>query len=298
MKTELKGIMPAVASPCDENDAFLEEKFAALVESLCGAGVHGVYVCGMTGDGYSMRLGERKRAAEIAVDVSRKSRAAVIVHVGTTNTRDAAELAAHAAGAGADAVSSIPPAAFSHKQLLSYYTDIARAAQIPVLVYHVPALTHSNPTVEEIFELLDVEGVVGLKYTDWNLFFMKRLLLARPETIVFNGYDELFCPALLYGATGGIGTSYNLFPRLYLGIYSAIQQGDVQRAMNSQERFLAFADLLWKVGVKPLFEYLMRQRGLAPYCFRRPRAALDKELLARIEPELNARIAAIEELRE
>jgi len=296
MKKKLKGIMPAVASPCDENDVFLEDKFAALVESLYGAGVHGMYLCGMTGDGYGMRLDERKRAIEIAVDVARKHGRAVITHVGTTNTRDAAELAAHAAETGADAVSSIPPVGFSHERLIRYYRDIARAAQIPVIVYHIPAVTHHNPSLDEMVELLDIDGVAGLKFTDCNLFFMKRLLLARPGITVFNGYDELVCPAMLYGATGGIGTSYNLFPKLFLGIYQAIQGGDVERAMNMQERFLAWAHVLWQLGVKPLFEHLMRQRGLAPYCFRRPRVALDGELFARLEPELNARIAAIEEL--
>lgn len=67
MEQKFKGILPAIASPCDENDNFLPDKFAELAGSLYDAGVHGLYVCGATSDGYKMRLNERKLAAEIAV---------------------------------------------------------------------------------------------------------------------------------------------------------------------------------------------------------------------------------------
>ncbi len=157
------------------------------------------------------------------------------------------ELAEHAAKIGADAVSSIPPANCSQSLLVSYYSDIAKAGKLPVFVYHYPMLTGRNPTVDEMLELLDIPQVVGLKLTDWNLFFMKRLLIARPDTIVFNGFDQFLCPALLYGAQGGIGSAYNLFPKLFLGIYQAVQQGDIARAMDLQNRLMAYNDLACSV---------------------------------------------------
>jgi hypothetical protein len=67
MTKTLKGIMPAVASLCDQPDRFLEDEFARLVAWLYAQGVHGLYVCGATGDGYNMSLKERQRAAELAV---------------------------------------------------------------------------------------------------------------------------------------------------------------------------------------------------------------------------------------
>src|SRR3990172_6329121 len=110
IKQRLKGIMPAVASPCDREDKFLEDKFARLITVLYRQGVHGLYICGATGDGYNMHLDERKRAVEIAVKISKQYNGAVIMHVGTSSTRDAMELAGHAAKTGAVAVSSMPPA--------------------------------------------------------------------------------------------------------------------------------------------------------------------------------------------
>ena len=296
MSAALKGIYPAIASPCDEHDAFLEDQFAALVKRLYASGADGLYICGATGDGYKMRLEDRKRAAEIAVTLSAEHGRETIVHVGTLNTRDTVVLAEHAARTGAAAVSSLPPANSSHRELVDYYTAVARAAELPVLVYYIPMLTKLTSTVEEMLELLDIDGVVGLKLTDWNLFYMKRLLLARPGITLFSGFDEFLLPGLLYGAGGGIGTWYNLFPKLFIGIYQAAAKGDIARAQQLQDVFMAFGEFGWQYGVKQVFTRLYREMGLGEHCFRQPcRALTDSEWQA-IRPEVMSRVAAIEAL--
>ncbi len=198
MNNEISGIVPAIASPCNEKDVFLEDNFAELADHLYRQGVNGLYVCGGTGDGPNMRLDERKRAVEIAVECSQRYNGKVIVHVGAGNLRDAIELAEHAAQAGADAVSSVPPPRRSHAQLLSYYRTIVQAAGLPLLVYYIPGMTGNAMTVDQMLALLDIENVIGFKNSDWNLFFMHRILQARPGTVVFVGADEFLFPGLLY----------------------------------------------------------------------------------------------------
>lgn len=294
MRAHLKGIFPAVASPCDDQDMFLEDRFAALVADLYRAGVNGLYVCGGTGDGYRMRLEERKRAAQIALDLSERTHGRVIVHVGTTNSRDAIELATHAAASGAAAISSMPPPGADLGELRNYYSEIARAAGIPVLIYHLPSRATAVPTLDQLLALLDIEGVVGLKLSDWNLFFMRRLRLARPELVIFNGFDEFLYPGLLYGAQGGIGMWYNLFPRLFVGVYAAVQAADHAKAIALQDCLLSFLDLAWRYGLEPVFELLMNRRGYGPHCFRRPRPEVPPEVRGQMERELEARVAAVE----
>ncbi len=295
MKSDFAGILPAVASPCDEKGVFLEDEFAELVKSLYREDIAGLYVCGGTGDGLCMPIADRKRAAEIAVKMSASSKGKVIVHVGAQNTRDSVELAVHAAEAGAAAVSSMPPAHCNHRQVLGFYADIAGESALPLLIYHIPALSARPATVEEILEMLEIDGVIGLKFTDWNLSFMQRLLHTRPEITIFSGMDELLCPALLYGACGGIGTWYNVFGRLFVEIYRAVQQNKIDRAMELQNLLNCFVEPGWKYGMKPYFEYVMRIKGLAPHCFRRPHVAMNAEIIKDIEPEVEAAIATIEQ---
>ncbi len=157
-------------------------------------------------------------------------------------------------------------------------------------------LTKQTTSIDEMLELLDIEGVRGLKFTDWNLFYMKRLLIRRPEITIFNGFDETLLSGLLYGAHGGIGTWYNLFPKLFLEIYQAVRENNITRALELQDTLLCFGDLAWEHGVRQIFELLMRERGLAPNCFRKPRQSLDKSERETILPELNKKIKEIEKI--
>lgn len=276
MSKKLCGIIPAITSPCDENDRFLEEPFGALINSLYAAGVHGLYVCGATGDAYNVRIEERKKALAIAVKLSARHRGLVIAHVGTLNSRDSMELAAHAADTGADAVACMPPANRSHDELYAYYRDVARAAKIPTLIYHIPHLTGHNLPASFFCKLFDLPHVAGIKFTDYDLFLMKRLLLDRPDIVVFNGSDELLALGLLYGACGGIGMTYNIFPKYFVNLYQAVLDGKIARAIEMQNRFCAFLNCAMGYGIRPVLDLIMRERGFGPFSCRRPRTVLSE----------------------
>jgi N-acetylneuraminate lyase len=295
LKSELSGIMPAIPSPCDAGDRFLEEPFADLAAYLLSRGVHGLYVCGAAGDGYNMRLGERKRAAEIAVEAARRTGGKVIVHAGTGNSRDSMELASHAAEAGAHAVACMPPALRTPAELADYYRDVARAAGIPLLIYHIPHLTGHSLSRDALCALLDIPGVAGIKCSAGDLFLIRRLLLNRPGIALFNGDDELLCPALCYGATGGIGLTYSIFPRFFVRLFDAVRAGSLAGAFAMQASFTAFLDRAAEFGIVPMFDLLMRERGFGPFIRRRPRTVLDAEAARRFHESVDPLIRAVEE---
>ena len=287
------GIFSPVVCPCDDNDNFLPEIFEKQVERLFKAGVNGLYVCGGTGDAFNLRVPERKQAAEIAARLSQKYGRYSIIHVGATHLRDSSELARHAADIGALGVSSIPPIGLEQSQIVEYYSEIAKESGLPVLVYHIPAVTHRNPSMEELLQLLNIEGVVGLKMTDWNLFLLRRLILEKPGIIVYNGYDELIPLGLLYGAKGSIGTWSNLFPEMYVRIYREMNGGSIEKAMDIQKAFVDFLHESWKYGVVEVFEELMREFGYAGRCFRKPYSNLDRDTAKGTIPGLMKKIEVI-----
>ena len=292
----LKGIYAPVVSPCDDHDRLLSDVFAKNIERLYSKGINGLYVCGATGDAFSLKMEERKEMIRIACEISADRGRYVIAHVGAAHIRDSAEMAAFAADSGAAAVASIPPVNMSTSHLVEYYTEVARASGIPVFVYHIPVLTHSHPTVEDMLRLLDIEGVAGLKLTDWNLFFMKQLKAERPDIIVYNGYDELMALGLIYGADGCIGTWVNMFPDMYVKVYKYVSEGDLTKAMLVQNAFADFLTLGWRHGIGDVFEYLMRREGHAAKCFRKPSDRMDEEVGSRIYPELKKKMDVMEGL--
>ncbi|MCX6625379.1 MAG: dihydrodipicolinate synthase family protein, partial [Acidobacteria bacterium] len=183
------GIMPAVVTPYDAAGEFAAAPFEKLLERVYDAGVHGIYVCGNTGEGPLLHVPLRKLAAEAAVRSSPKGKT-VIVHTGAHSTADAVELTRHAARVGAHAVSSLPPSPYyTFEEIRAYYEAIAAASELPVLVYYIPGLSSAIKTLDQIFELCSIPNVIGLKFTDYDLYRMS--LISRAGHVIFNGSDEI-----------------------------------------------------------------------------------------------------------
>lgn len=169
---------------------------------------------------------------------------------------------------GADAVASIPPRK-SWDQIADYYRALA-ATGAPVFVYDIPGVTGMTPGMAELRMLLDIPGVAGLKLSDWNVFLLRQVKLEYPEKIVYSGFDEMLLPGLLYGADGCIGTWENLLPDLYAAVYRLVREGRAEDARPLSDAFTAFLAAGWRYGILDTFEELMRAKGWAERCFRRP----------------------------
>ncbi|MCQ6557641.1 dihydrodipicolinate synthase family protein [Paenibacillus mendelii] len=293
---KLKGIFAPIVTPCDESEKMNDQQFADNIKRLFDAGLHGLYVCGGTGDAFKLTAEERKHACSIAVELAKAYGKESIVHVGSPSLRTAKELSAHAAAAGATAISAIPPVGLSGALLQDYYKHLADTAGIPVIIYHIPAMTYYTPAFEEFLDLLSIEGVAGLKMTDWNLFLLRRLIIERPDAIIYNGYDELLAAGLQYGAHGSIGTWCNLFPDMYVKVYALVRSGRISEAMSIQHAFMDFLALAWKHGVIAVFEAIMKDKNFAQQSFRAPFARLSSDEAAAILPDIYTRMDAVNRL--
>jgi len=229
------GVYPAVVSPRDSQGGFSVPAFERLIDRLYACGVHGLYVCGNTGEGYLMSAEERKLAAESAVRAS-DGRGKVVVHVGAPAERDAVDLAAHAAKVGADAISSLPPYVqrYRFQDIRDYYAHLSDAAGIPLFVYYIPVVTHREFSLDEVDALLGIDGVAGLKFTNHNLYLMEGILNGPRKPHIFNGHDEVFLAGLVMGAQGGIGTYYNVLPGHFVGIREAVARCDLDTGRRLQ----------------------------------------------------------------
>ena len=236
---KLHGVMPALITPFDSDNQVSEPMLRRLVDHYARIGMHGLYVCGGTGEGILLTVEERKRVTEIVVDEAR-GRLAVIAHVGAVGAADAAELAAHAGPAGADAISSVPPFYYrvSTEAIFQHYSAIAERSSLPFLLYNMPASTGVTVTPEMMKRFMDIPTVAGMKFSSYNLFQMRQILELEPGRMtVFSGNDEVFLAALAMGAQGAIGLTLNFMPKLFLDTYSHFQAGRVEAAQQSQ--FLA-----------------------------------------------------------
>jgi N-acetylneuraminate lyase len=282
----LAGILPALVTPLDERGELNVRSYELLLERVFAAGCDGVYVCGQTGEGMQLSRQVRERALEVAVEQAPRGKT-VIAHVGALSTEDALKLVQHASGAGAHAVSSLPPGSmYSFEEAKQYYQRLASAATIPLLVYYFPGHSTAIRTLEEILELCRIPGVVGLKYTDFDLYRLSQV--ERAGYTIFNGHDEVLAAGLLMGAHGGVGSFYNLAPRLFVGLLAAARAGDWAGAQSIQVRINELISSVLPFPVVPAIKRILTWSGID--CGRAvpPRRSLTAEEEARLRVALEA----------
>ncbi|MBN1316039.1 MAG: 4-hydroxy-tetrahydrodipicolinate synthase [Anaerolineales bacterium] len=260
----LSGIIPALLTPFTPDDQVDVAAIRELVEYLLSHGVDGFYLCGSTGEGPLLSEKERQLVAETAIDQV-GDRAPIIVHVGSIATNTAVNLAQHARETGAFAVASVPPFYYSvgREGIEEHYRHISQAAKIPLYVYNIPATTNINVSAETISNLAK-EGVFqGLKYTSYDqLGFREIIEKCGPDFNVFAGPDEMLLPFLVMGAHGGIGTTYNCMPDLFVELFKSWQANDLNKAQSIQYQIDRIILALVEFGIIPSVKIMMKARGI------------------------------------
>ena len=163
----------------------------------------------------------------------------IIDHIGASDLATVKKLARHARRIGLDAISSVPPFFFSYDEqgVLDYYRAMSDESEgLPLIVYAAPMAGPLLP-VSTIEKMLDIPGFIGMKFTNPNYYLMSRYKKIDGGNInIFNGPDETCALGLMMGADGAIGSTYNIMPRTFVGIYNAVQAGDVREAMRLQHK--------------------------------------------------------------
>lgn len=282
---KLRGILPAVVTPISADGQLAEDVYENLLERVYKAGSDGIYVAGQTGEGLQLPVHLRKRLAEISMQLSPRGKQ-VVVHIGAVSTADALELTRHAVAIQATAISSLPPPGpWSFAEVRDYYRAIASASELPVLVYYFPEASTAVRTMEQIQELLALPNVVGLKFTDFDLYRIS--LLTRAGVTVFNGRDEVLAAGLLMGANGGIGTFYNLIPASFVELYRLACAGQWAEARAVQDRINDLIALTLRYPVLAAVKQMLTWTGLMVGPCAGPRmAALTAEQAAALCDEL------------
>jgi N-acetylneuraminate lyase len=256
---KLEGVLPALVTPLDAEGRLDELALARLLAHLYAEGCHGVYAAGNTGEGLLLSVELREQLAA-AVRAHTPPDRAVVVHVGCLNTADSLRLARHSASIGVTAISSLPPAgSYGFPELKNFYAGLAAASAVPLLVYFFPEAAPAIRTYTQLAELCALPNVAGLKFTDFDFYTLARIK-ALGKT-VFNGRDEAFACGMLMGADGGIGSFYNVAPRLFTDLYGAARAGDWAKVRTAQDRINLLISIVLAYPLFPALKRILAWQG-------------------------------------
>ncbi|MFI7067472.1 dihydrodipicolinate synthase family protein [Kribbella sp. NPDC050124] len=230
-KLELTGILPAMITPFTEGGVSIDTAaLTSQVERLIAAGVGGLIPGGSTGEFTALSRDERK-LLHSTVLAAAAGRVPVVPHTGAATAAEAIELSQHAEQHDAAAVMVIPPYydTLSFAELHRYYSDVAGNISIPVMLYHMPAVSGQGLTPAQIGELALIPGVAAMKDSSGDAAALTELIENYGDRIqVCNGWDSLTFFGLAAGAKASVWGAANIFPELAVELYDAMAvKGDL-----------------------------------------------------------------------
>lgn len=240
-----RGVATALVTPMMEDQSVDEAALRELVEFQIANGVDALVPCGTTGESATLTHEEHRRVMSVVVEQT-AHRVPVIAGAGSNATAEAVSLTHHARKIGADAVLSVAPYYNKPTQrgFLEHYRAIARAAEIPVIIYNVPGRTGSNIDAATTLALAEIPGIAGVKEASGNVSQIMDILHRRPEGFgVYSGDDALAYPLLALGADGVISVVSNEVPAEFCTMVHACLDGNFDDAREMHYRLLRLMNL-------------------------------------------------------
>lgn len=273
----LGGIHAALLTPFDVHEAIDRKATEALVDFIISQGVHGLYVSGSSGEAMLQSVDERADNLLHVGDYA-KGKLKLIAHVGAVATRDVLKLAEVARASGYQAISAVTPYyyQFSRAEVMAHYQTIADHADLPLIIYNFPAITQAF-SVAELSRLLQHKNIIGVKHTSTDLFALERLRRHCPDALIYNGYDEMWLSGLSMGASGAIGTTYNLMGDVFVAIANLYQAGQTIQSLELQKMANVIIEALIDVGVIPGCKMALEMMGVPVGLARAPFRRLNRD---------------------
>lgn len=252
----LRGVVPPVCTPLDASGEVDTASLARLVEHLVAGGVHGLFALGSSSEVAFLTDRQRTVALETVVEAA-AGRVPVLAGVIDMTTPRMLVHAEAARKAGADAlVATAPFYARTHpREIALHFRTLRERAELPLYAYDLPVSVHSKLSTALVRELAEDGTLAGLKDSSGDEGGLRRLIVAlggrdgradgpAPSFSILTGSELTVDAALLAGADGVVPGLGNVDPAGYVRLYDAVCRGDLERAVQEQERLVQLFGLV------------------------------------------------------
>ena len=248
----LCGIIPPLVTPLKDNETLDVESLERLIEHLIAGGVHGLFILGTTGEEQSLSYDVRQQMIRESARIN-NGRLPLLVCVTDTSMVESVRLAHVAADCGADGVVSAPPYYFATGQpeLAQFYEELVPQLPLPVFLYNMPSHVKVSFAPDTVRRIAQNPHVIGFKDSSANAVYFQSVMYKmkeRPDFAMLVGPEEIIGECVLLGAHGGINGGANMFPELYVAMYEAARQHDINRVLQLQQYIMQISTSIYTVG--------------------------------------------------
>jgi 4-hydroxy-tetrahydrodipicolinate synthase len=277
----MKGVYAAIVTHFDADLQVDHDAVATEITRLIDAGVHGILPNGTVGEGGSLTREERRAVIETAVGAA-AGQVPVCAGVSAPTAEQAAVYARDARSAGAESVMSLPPLLYraDRQELIEFFGSVARAADLPLMIYNNPMSSGSDLEPELLAELArEVPGVTALKETSGDARRIAHLVNLCPEADVLVGGDDWALEGFCAGAAGWVSGVVDVFPAESVRLWDLCQAGELAAARSLYADLLPLARLDMTPKLVQYFKAALDEIGIGGGPCRPPRLPLTDEEL-------------------
>ena len=242
----IQGIIPPLVTPFIDDDTIDEQLHRAEVRYMVDtAKVHGLAVCGSTGEGHTLSPDETRRLVSWTVEEV-NGRIPVIAGIIADSTRAAIERAKAVADLGVAAL-QVTPVHYVFRPdddaMLRFFSTVSEQSGLPVIIYNVVPQSYLLPPLL-VRILKEVEGVIGVKQSASDMKALADLLILTKEAgiadkvRILSAVDALLYPSFQIGSDGAVAAILTAVPEWCVELWDAVRAGNHARALELHNNLL------------------------------------------------------------
>jgi 4-hydroxy-tetrahydrodipicolinate synthase len=272
-------LLTAMVTPFDANGALDLPQAKRLATALLDSGTQGLVVCGTTGESPALSNQEKLAVLEATCEVAHARGAPVIAGTTTYNTAESVELSREAAHLGVDAILGTVPYYNNPPQegLFQHFAAIARAVDLPVILYNIPSRSPRNMEASTTLRLArECPNIIGVKEASANFKQIGEIIRDAPDGFrVWSGNDADILTILALGGYGVISVAAHLVGQQLADLINAYLEGETQRAAEIHHRLMPLVDALFATTSPIPLKYALNRLGMQVGETRLPLVPID-----------------------
>ena len=273
-------IITAMITPFNEDLSIDYPSLEKLVNHLIDTGTDAILVAGTTGETPTL---SHEEEAELFAFVKKvvNGRVKIIMGAGSNSTQTAIQSSINAKLAGADAILSVVPYYNkpSQKGMYAHFSAIAKAVDLPIILYNIPGRTGVNMQPATIAKLAnEFKNIVAVKQSNSDLDLISDIKSLCPSDFaIYSGDDSLTLPMMSLGAYGVISVASHLVGLEMKKMIKAFKNGNNEEALKIHlHLYPLFRKLFMAPNPVPV-KAALSEVGIIKDFVRQPLVVLDSE---------------------
>lgn len=239
--SKLTGIFPPIPTSF-VNGELAVDKLEHNITRWNKTGLRGYVVMGSNGESVFLTRDEKLLLTETVKKYASDDKL-IIAGTGSESIKETISLTNEVAELGAGYALVVTPSYYKsemkHDSFITYFTAVADAVKIPVLLYNVPKFTGVDIQAETVAELSEHSNIAGIKNSTENLRQLIEFVAGTPDDFaVIAGTASVLYNGLTSGASGGILALANIALDECVRIQELIEAGKLNEALKLQQRMI------------------------------------------------------------